>query len=747
MHPFVLRLPPMNERTKQNGGITMDEMVLQTQEWLNETYGGKHGYNTVEENGKTGWQTIYGLTRALQIELGISEPADNFGPTTQKLFKPLKRQAPDSEPNNMNYILQGALWCKGFSPGGFTGVFFEQTENAVKKFQKAAGLTTQDGVVTALIMKALLDMSAFRLVPGGNSRVRQIQQNLNRDYNDYIGLMPCDGLYARDTNKALIYALQKEEGMSTSVANGFFGNGTTNLCPTLTPGDSRTGFVLIVQYALYCNGKSFDPGEFDGKYGVGVVSAVKAFQEFMCLPQTGYADMPTIKALLSSSGDTTRTASACDTATILTAETAQTLRNNGYKIVGRYLTGNVRTSSGLASKALTAKELSTIFDAGLKVFPIYQDGGYESSYFVKDQGTRDAYSAASAARRLGFPSGTTIYFAVDFDAYDYEVTDKIIPYFQEIKSAFAKMQTFSTAPKYEIGVYGPRNICIRTAEAELTKYSFVANMSTGFSGNLGYPMPDNWAFDQFYEGTIGSGSGSIGIDKDGFSGRDSGVSDVNPPSDPIYDARLRTLTDILSTIPALEDLSGLANSMFEFDTTETIYASPVLDIILSTSLLATIPSEGSPNTITVTNGKPGAYITGLLGDTQTSLTASQIDSYQNLLNSLSLSVRNGYLEVYVNPTAQSLNIQFKIYTPDIPVGDSITTGLTTTITFKIKQKHFRLPDSEEEVYTPNWDTIVNNMMLAGTGIIIVVGIGALVFLAPEAGAVAVLFRSLLAAFR
>ncbi|MED4857600.1 glycoside hydrolase domain-containing protein [Bacillus atrophaeus] len=706
----------------------MDEMVLQTQEWLNETYGGKHGYNTVEENGKTGWQTIYGLTRALQIELGISEPADNFGPTTQKLFKPLKRQAPDSEPNNMNYILQGALWCKGFSPGGFTGVFFEQTENAVKKFQKAAGLTTQDGVVTTLIMKALLDMSAFRLVPGGNSRVRQIQQNLNRDYNDYIGLMPCDGLYARDTNKALIYALQKEEGMSTSVANGFFGNGTTNLCPTLTPGDSRTGFVLIVQYALYCNGKSFDPGEFDGKYGVGVVSAVKAFQEFMCLPQTGYADMPTIKALLSSSGDTTRTASACDTATILTAETAQTLRNNGYKIVGRYLTGNVRTSSGLASKALTAKELSTIFDAGLKVFPIYQDGGYESSYFVKDQGTRDAYSAASAARRLGFPSGTTIYFAVDFDAYDYEVTDKIIPYFQEIKSAFAKMQTFSTAPKYEIGVYGPRNICIRTAEAELTKYSFVANMSTGFSGNLGYPMPDNWAFDQFYEGTIGSGSGSIGIDKDGFSGRDSGVSDVNPPSDPIYDARLRTLTDILSTIPALEDLSGIANSMFEFDTTETIYASPVLDIILSTSLLATIPSEGSPNTITVTNGKPGAYITGLLGDTQTSLTASQIDSYQNLLNSLSLSVRNGYLEVYVNPTAQSLNIQFKIYTPDIPVGDSVTTGLTTTITFKIKQKHFQLPETET-VFSPDWESILTGTAI-GAGVVL--GVIVLITAAPEA---------------
>ncbi len=725
----------------------VDEMVLDTQQWLNETYSGKHGYNPIEENGKTGWNTIYGLTRALQIELGISEPADNFGPTTQRLFKPLKKQDPHSKPSNMNYILQGALWCKGFNPGGFTGVFYEQTETAVKEFQKAAGLKTQDGIVTALIMKALLDMSAFKLVSGGDSRIRQIQQNLNRDYNDYIGLMPCDGLYARDTNKALIYALQKEEGMSTSVANGFFGNGTTSLCPTLTPGDSRTGFVLIVQYALYCNGKPFDPGEFDGKYGVGVVSAVKAFQEFMCLPQTGYADMPTIKALLSSSGDTTRTASACDTATIITAEKAQTLRNNGYKTVGRYLTGNVRTSNGLTSKALTSEELSVIIDAGLKVFPIYQDGGYESSYFVKDQGTRDAYNAASAARRLGFPSGTTIYFAVDFDAYDYEVTDKIIPYFQEIKSAFAKMQTFSTSPKYEIGVYGPRNICIRTSEAELTKYSFVANMSTGFSGNLGYPMPNNWAFDQFYEGSIGSGSGSIGIDKDGFSGRDSGVSHVNPPSDPKYDARLRTLTDILSTIPALENLTSLANAMFEFDTSETIFTSPELDIILSTSLLATIPSEGSPNTITITNGKPGAYITGLLGDTQTSFTASQIDSYQNLLNSLSLSVRNGYLEVYVNPTFESLNIQIKIYTPDIPVGDSATTGLTTTITFKIKQKHFTLPETEE-VYSPDWDTIVNNMVMAGTGILIVAGIGALVLtVGPEVGAATVLFRTFLAFFK
>ena len=48
----------------------MDVMVLKTQEWLNETYGNDSRFNRVDEDGATGWSTIYALTRALQIELG-----------------------------------------------------------------------------------------------------------------------------------------------------------------------------------------------------------------------------------------------------------------------------------------------------------------------------------------------------------------------------------------------------------------------------------------------------------------------------------------------------------------------------------------------------------------------------------------------------------------------------------------------------------------------------------------------------
>lgn len=56
----------------------MDEMVLTSQKWLNKTYGKDPRYNTVTEDGQTGWETIYGLLRAFQIELGISETADAF---------------------------------------------------------------------------------------------------------------------------------------------------------------------------------------------------------------------------------------------------------------------------------------------------------------------------------------------------------------------------------------------------------------------------------------------------------------------------------------------------------------------------------------------------------------------------------------------------------------------------------------------------------------------------------------------
>ena len=60
----------------------MDTMVLKTQQWLNLTYGDDSRFNRVTEDGITGWDTIYGLRRALQIEEGITSTSNSFGPST-----------------------------------------------------------------------------------------------------------------------------------------------------------------------------------------------------------------------------------------------------------------------------------------------------------------------------------------------------------------------------------------------------------------------------------------------------------------------------------------------------------------------------------------------------------------------------------------------------------------------------------------------------------------------------------------
>lgn len=527
-----------------------DPMVYLTQKWLNQEYRNVSGFGSVPENGKTGWDTVYGLLRALQHELGITSLADSFGPTTSNLYakNPLSRQ--DGVTNRQFAILQGALWCKGYAPGyhlrenadgsvSFDEVFNADVERAVIALKTDAGFTNPNGTVTLNVMKALMSMDSFKLLSsyGGDAKIRSMQQKLNRKYEAYTGLNPCDGVYGRNTNKALIYALQAEEGLPTSVANGNFGNTTKLCCPNIPyaknssaarryPGTASGSYYTatqisamteFLQFALYVNG--FGDGVTDGIFDSETQQAVRNFQKKYAISQTGIADKGTWLSLFVSCGDTARSAKAADCATILTAAKAKSLYDNGYRYIGRYLTG---TYNGGISKAITREEANLIFNAGLNFFPIYQTSARSEAYFTPAQGTEDAKAAIEAAANLGIPSNTIIYFAVDFDAMDYQITSNILPYFRKVSEVMK-------SSIYQTGIYGTRNACIRAAEAGYTVSSFVGDMSTGFSGNLGYSMPDNWAFDQFYTTSIGSGAGYLEIDKDGFSGRDYGVSKLNLP--------------------------------------------------------------------------------------------------------------------------------------------------------------------------------------------------------------------------
>ncbi|MDT3768181.1 DUF1906 domain-containing protein [Gleimia hominis] len=495
-----------------------DEMIFETQRWLNGTYEDKTGFGSVPMDGKTGWATINALIRALQIELGITATANNFGPGTQSRFTSRWPHGitKNNAASNVHGIIQGALWCKGYPAeyGGITTKFTDNVASSIRKMKGDIGLSDTSSTVDVELMMALLSMKQFRLLSayGGKGPIRTIQQTINRSYKAYTGILPTDGIYGREMNTGLIQVLQKLEGFSASQATGNFGNGTRSRLQTISGGSGE--WVWLASAALVCNGHA---SSVTNTWTADLASQVRAFQAAYALPVTGVVDPTTWMSLLTSKGDPNRACVACDTRFEITDELAKHLKADGYKIVGRYLSepGQSGKAEKEYFKALRTGELERIVDQGLQYFPIFQEYSTKLSHFSVENGDRHAKEAQAAAKRLGIPP-TVIYFAVDYDATDPEVTSSILPYFQAVNA--------NLGGGYRVGIYASRNICTRVAEAGYSVASFVSDMSTGFSGNLGFPIPNNWAFDQFHE--ISGYHGKWDLDRVAYSGRIGAVGSV-----------------------------------------------------------------------------------------------------------------------------------------------------------------------------------------------------------------------------
>lgn len=503
-----------------------DEMVRVAQSFVNTTYnnGATLGTSKLKEDGLTGWATMYALTRALQYEMGISSLSDSFGPTTLSTIGTKYGKFDETTIPSANFcrVLQSVLYCKGYDGSEIDGTYNARVQAAVVKLNQNMGLgvTYPGSSLWPKVVKGLFNMDSYVTVSGGSDAIHSIQQWLNGRYiprKDFY-VIPCDGYHSRDVAKSMLFAIQYELGMADGTANGVFGPGTqsglkSHTVPVVTNGT----WAQLFTAAMILNKRSVPFGDFTAEVKAGVES----FQSFIKLPVTGTGDFQTWASLLVSYGDQTRKGTACDGVTMVTPPRAQALKDAGYEYIGRYL---FNPSARLPEKQIQPGELVTIKDAGLRCFPIYQTWSGSADYFDYLQGTNDAFKAIEWAQYHGFKPGTIIHFAIDYDAMDDEVTQYIVPHFQGV------MRTISENSSYGVGVYGPRNVCQRIADAGYSATSYVSDMSSAFSGNLGFPMPTNWAFDQIATITVGSGSGAIEIDNDIASGRDTGQGDFNAGS-------------------------------------------------------------------------------------------------------------------------------------------------------------------------------------------------------------------------
>lgn len=227
-----------------------DTKVLQVQQWLISTYGNRSEFAqfvteyNFEANGKTGNKTMKALVMALQYELGISGPSGSFGPTTIRLAPKISLANANTFSKNIIKILEGGLWCHGYSAGydepsvgegvDFGGTYDAKTDLAIKKLQADIGLD-ETGSVDGYLWKSLLSTDAFVTTwTNGSAKIREAQQYLNwfriNGYNfaqDFLGgYLPTDGLNNRTFSKALIFYIQANLGIYASEATGNLGPST-----------------------------------------------------------------------------------------------------------------------------------------------------------------------------------------------------------------------------------------------------------------------------------------------------------------------------------------------------------------------------------------------------------------------------------------------------------------------------------------------------------------------------------------
>lgn len=479
----------------------MDIWVKNSQHWLNGRYGTVSGFSKVTEDGVSGWQTMYALTRALQHELGLTALSDNFGAgTTAAFVSKVGKITSKTTSAGIIGILQCAFWCKGYSGDTTFGVWSSVVAGSLSTIRGQIGLSTSVEVDVKL-MQSLLTLDAYILVSGGSSQTRAGQQWLNSRYTgrSAFSIVPCDGSFTRDVQRGLMLAIQYEIGMDDSTANGNFGPGTIagiKAKGLVIPNqfDSPTShWVTLFQLALTFNGYGLT---LSGGFDTATKAAVATFQAFMEISASAKGDYSTWAALLVSTGDPARATEGFDTNTPVTAAFASTLKASGYTVALRYLT--------VAGKAFAVGELNLLLDSGFAVVPVFENSNNSAALFTHATGVDQGQQAAIRARQLGFHDGATIFFAVDYDAYDSEIDAYIAPFFRGIAAGLA----ISTTRKYEIGIYASRNVCSRIVSAGLAKAVWVNGMSSGFSGNQGFPMPKTWWYNQIFEDT------SLNIDHD-----------------------------------------------------------------------------------------------------------------------------------------------------------------------------------------------------------------------------------------
>lgn len=219
---------------------------------------------------------------------------------------------------------------------------------------------------------------------------------------------------------------------------------------------------------------------------------------------------------------------AVDLSFVLDASTVDILSKNGVTHVGRYL-------SHTSWKGLNAKEVAAIKAAGLDIISIYETNPTHASYFTAAQGQADAKAAMSLAKEIGQPTGTAIYFTVDFDCPS-TTFGAVDEYFLAVKQNLVG---------YSVGAYGSYSVIGHLKSLGHAEYFF---QTLAWSGGK------KQSFLHLYQYACDTKLGGLPVDFDSLEQKNVGawgtpnpVSKPSPTSVPVKrDGKLQVLVTNLN---------------------------------------------------------------------------------------------------------------------------------------------------------------------------------------------------------
>ena len=233
-------------------------------------------------------------------------------------------------------------------------------------------------------------------------------------------------------------------------------------------------------------------------------------------------------------------------ATATTGVDVPGIKAAGKQFVGEYI--GTADNDGYLRPA----DVLALTNQGLQIVSIFERTPTSASYFTLANADHDAAVAIAAAIEAGQPSGSAVYFTVDFDPESNPSTfsaslSAIDSYFQEIRNAFN--QYFSAHPgiTYDIGVYAPGNVLptIMSDASVGASYSWLA-------GPFGYPYSSaNLAQTQDSTPSNPISIGGINVDLDEAYTADFGqwpasTTGTTPPAPVIRSPKLVGTTFTLS---------------------------------------------------------------------------------------------------------------------------------------------------------------------------------------------------------